>query len=618
MLRLLLIGLAFLVTLCVAQKVLPPGDYVLVGPAQVIIGYKNDSLSVSVVEQQLAVNDNGIQAIWSTRMQYFSPNFGTVQALVTLSLVASIAPSGNLLLAVDACLQNDLETQFTAAMCPFFLTSAGCVGNEFIYSQADLGEYVNQTAIAIQNMCGVNAVLVFSCLGEDVCAGPLPGFGPALPSGAFALYGPTPNFNFPANVNPILNAYDVVVADNNCEITIDIGLYVIEPTPLQGNVSISGFAFEAPSGQTLFSFVDCTEYGITGLCTSLIGACSAPYTVSQVNLDPGNDTYNDTLLIFGKTFCGLQGAIQSLCFDGECELPLSSGSSGSLGFTAGNCLDFDGTVLDVVGGCTVSIFNIGNSTVENQVVSNQHVVYQLVDDSVVTNQNVTLQRVEQQIVASSNVTDQTVTTQYFTTQYGDTQTVNTQFVSDSIVGIETISESANQFFGDYLGGLFPFWSAPQNFVMGFKLVADYSGSTPILCGDTGLDVYNVWVQRVANFVTGWMTLTSNIAHAGFSGCAYYGSVSGALGVDFIPALAGGGGITQLIQDANGGGCFCELSMTVMGSGVVYFNALKSVDSDSCCTGGSSQGFANAGDFSVLNSEPISGGTASFWYMMPPF
>lgn len=621
MLRLLLLLLCAHISIvrCAGEPVLPPGDYVVVSPSQSIIPYKNGSISVTVSEQQLEVLANGIQSIWSTRMQYFAPQVGTVEALVTLALVASIAPSGNLLLAVDECVQNDLETQFTADMCSFFTTSAGCVGNEFVYSLADLdGDFVNNTHIAIQGMCGITAVIVFGCLGEDVCAGPLPGFGPALPAGQYDLTGPAPSFSLPGGVtaNPLLTLFSLLVDENNIQIGLELGLFANNPTPSSSNVTMFGYAFTAPSGQLLFAFSSCTVSGtLDTVCPAIVSACSVLSTVGQVNLQPSNATYNDTLLIFSKQFCGLQGATQALCTDAEpCELPINSGAN-SLGFTLGApCLYFVGRTIVFDQSCVTTVItqNITNQYVTNQVVTNQNVTNQIVENQIVQVQNVTQQTVEvqyvtnqfvteqtvvQQTVTVQNVTDQSVTNQYVTNQFVTNQNVDSLTVNALTLTVTTITMS-----------------------MGF--VAGYTSPPFDTCGATGSASFTVVLQRSGNFVSGWIRMVTfpSPAFTLSAPCKFFGYVSGTqVPAQYRPQnVVAMGEIFPFIQDQNGNGCWCWLQMFVDQNGNFFVMALKETTGDDCCVSGSAFGFDTGGIFVIQSSTYYTpaGNIIPFSYSMP--
>lgn len=599
--------LTLFATCCVAQdQILPPGNYI--GLDQPTILYKG--YVISIVEQQFEVQDNGVSLLWLTRMQYYTESTGTVQALVTLSMTAARAPSGNLLLAIDQCVQNNLGSQFSASMCNLFFSEDGCIGNEFVYSQIDKrDDYVNETMIAIQTMCGVNGILALQCLAEGLCQGPLPGFGPTLPSGCYKLFGPASSFLNTSgldNVN-ILPDTQFCIDDANVDAILDFSLVSTSPFESFANVTVFFSVLLGSDGKIMFYVEGCTmnqpSFPVQAVCSYFYIACEDTFTVAQILLNPGNDTHNDTLLILQQGFCGLDGVMQQRCLDDDdCEMPLVNSAAASLGFTLGPCLYFNGKIIEFDQSCVTQVVNqtvieqfVDNSTVINQYVDNSTVVNQFVDNSTVLNQFVYNETAVNLVVQNSS----SMNNLYVNFIQGrDGEAVTTATIDALTV---------NTIYGQILGYLDRvLYSGPATYTMVMGL------QNGIGCTASGSLTFDVQVQRIGLFVSGILTLTAGTSVDGGGGnsCNYFGYVSGQkLGLDYRPATLSIGLETSSFLQNQDDICFCTMVPEVDNTGTLLFNSVNI--GNTCCTGAISFGY-QANKF-YLAQIVINGGHYPFSY-----
>lgn len=605
-------------------QVLPEGAYNIANQGGMYFN-ASEVASVYINQQLFEVAADGVSITWSTRMN--TQNAGeNVQALVTLAMIASaVEPSGNLIFSITECLQNNLDTRFPYDMCTFLYSPLGCTGVEFVYGQADVDiGFVNQTLIVINRMCGLVGSSAFICQSAHACSSPvnISSSGKSLPHGEYDLYGPgfVP-FTSPGLSNVLMRNSNITVNTNTHSITLFIDVSVSAPISkaLYGaSMRFDGYIVNAGSGGFVMSFTDCIQFSFTPSTPPLCGAfmidgiIQGQFSVPQIDLTPQNTTANNTLLIFFG-FAGISGALQVRCINGACGAPISQGDTNA-GFLAGNCLKFNGQILNV--DTTGSSCLLEDVTVQNLFVTNQTVQNQVINSQTVLNQTIIQQTVTEQTIVQQTVVNQTTINQNNINQTTVNQVVTNQNVSNQNVAAATIDQlnvdslvvTQMRFAADG----YTFKSGPATYVQTFGFMSGYdTGGGVLTCaGASGSLSFSITVERVGTFVSGFMKLNSFVGAPIVSdNCDFFGMISGTLlPIDFLPANTGMGGYSfPFIQDQHASPpCFCSLIPIVNKFGSLYFKALATANGVTCCTGGNSEGFDAGGNYVIQSSNYFSG------------
>lgn len=525
----LLLVFSFLCALSVfstvkAQAVMAVGTYGLASSA--IFGNESSfgsSPALFVTEGVYEVQDGAITALASLRIQG-----GGSTALLTMQFDVGYTEAGLASFVMSDCVQNPIEgPSFGIDLCVAANSANGCA-TTINWGQATVNEpFPNRTLIVMAKFCGLEGTQMWQCGAIGGCDGVPPASNSkALPIGNFLLDGVAPPFVYPSQTNLVDLQNASLSAMNNFEYSLALSFAASGPTSIL--VKIYGAVVPDQNSELLFSLYNCSQSfsGPDGvdICSLLtLGGCEEPVADSQLDLDPPN---NETAIQLPQ-WCLFYGTIQFKC-SGTCEGPINRATSPTgIGFIPGNCLAFDGNVLQfnpdpsgcdinnlVVNQLTVNQLNSTNFTVVNQVVQNLTVVNQVVENQIV----------QQQVIIEQTITNQTVLEQTVVNQV--VQTLNATNIN--IQFGETDEWRVNRLYMQDQQDLFYYNSGPIETFISFL---DENG---LPCGNaynpgTGYPYpipVTITLQRVGSLVNGLMTFDPSgnaAAQTGETTCTYIGT-----------------------------------------------------------------------------------------------
>lgn len=576
---------------CYAQESMAVGTYGLASP----VSFSNSSAflstqTITVTEGVLEVSERGVQGLASMRLAD-----GNSIVLLTLGFNIGYSPAANAAnIVITDCTENTLQGNgFGFSVCAAANSENGC-SRAIGWGQGTVDTpFTNRTLIVTANFCSLIGTQLWQCGAVGGCDGVVED-ELALPTGDYVLNGIPPAFVYE---NPQSNTVSLSTSTlsnfNNHE-------YLLMFTFVGGSTSliirIYGAVVVDQSARLLFSFYNCSQATFGGpapldVCVLLnSGGCETSIADSQVDVTPPQ---NDTVIQLPQ-WCNFFGNLQYKCNQvGSCEGPINRASAASqIGFTAGECLAFNGDTLNVVGGCsldnlTVNQLNVNQLNVNSMTIQQQTVVQQSIENQTVVQQNIENQTVLFQNAVVTQTEDLFAQRIYFagrTSQFYVYTTIS--------IFLQFLDENFLPCGSAYNPGSGPPYPIPVT----------------------------IQLERIGSLVHGLMTFASNAAaRTSVDGCNYFGTGASQIPNFARPAQAVQGRTSQflvvpgvLVPEASPT-CTVSLRMIVRSNGNLYWMPYKpDLATQSCGVGVNEyvfgafvEGFNATQNFFIGNSYPDS-------------
>lgn len=556
---------------CYAQSTMAEGTYGLASVAQFQNSSSFGSATAIVVTQGVyEVSNSGFQNLASLRLEDGRGNV----VFMTVTFNVGYSSSSNLAnMVITECVENNIQGNgFGFSVCTAANAENGC-SRSIDWGQATVDTpFTGRTLIVMANFCGLQGTQLWQCGSLGGCdVVPSNSSVPALPVGNFVLTGSPPQFLYESpQVNPVSLTASTITDFNNHEYML---VFTFESEPVTIIARIYGAVVVDQNSELLFSFYNCSQSVSGGpapvdICViTTSGGCEIATADSQFDLNPPN---NETVVQLPQ-WCDFFGNLQYQC-SGTCEGPINRQvTPAELGFTAGNCLEFNGDQLDVTGECTLPDLTIINLNVTNSTVQQQTVIQQTVVEQTVIQQNVTQQNVTNQFITQQEVTYQTIVNQTVIYQQSD----------------DVIAERL------YVGGRisqFYLYSNVNTFMQ-------FLDSNALPCGSE----YNpgsgnpypipvtILLERIGSLVHGLMQFNNDAAGiTSPGGCTYFGTGPSQIPNFARPSQTVQGRVSPFMVSTDGSNiCTINFRMTVGSNGAMLFLPYR--NSGSTCGMGSSNG-----------------------------
>lgn len=589
------LALLLLVSLCAAQSYPAAGTYELASPTSFRNGsaFFEGNSALTVTEGLLEIVDNEVDIIIQLRIEA-----GGSEVLFTTGGQIGIASSGKIVLSLFSCTENILSGGGVGfSLCAVAQQANGC-SNTLNWGQGTTNApFANRTLIVMDGLCGIVGTQLWQCGSVGACnaaSNPLP----ALPIGEYLLYGERPAFvlDNPQAVIPALINSSLTV-QNSYEHLI---IFDFQASAATVTVKLTGAAVIDTTGELLFSYSACSQANQGGpvvfqLCNVLDTefGCESSVADAQIDVDPPE---NVTAILLGNAWCSFSGTFNYLC-TGTCEGPVRNGAAAALGIDAGNCLQFDGNVINfdsTEGGCSISGLNVSNLYVSfatfNEIqVTEMQVTYVEVTEQTVINQTVVNQTVENQIIIEQTVVNQNVTNLYVT-----------NIIANETAEFLDLTVTRNLFLG---GSTTPFYFSSRitTYIMSFDDIGlPLFGNQgclgppvepPSVPSELPVEIV---IQRVGNYVSGYIDF-GPMADAGLGNCyavaaqaTSFGTPTSAIPAVYRPVAEPVSGpheewIGNFVSPT-GPGCQCDTQLIVSPTGSIRWMAVRrdAEGTDTCC------------------------------------
>lgn len=574
--RLVLVLLLLAVSLARAQGPLAAGTYGM--PSG--FGFSNSSAftsisssSISATQAVFEVNDASTTA---TTSMILEDNFGNS---ARLSIVSNIGytSDGSLTLSTEQCITS--ENGLGIDLCAAARAANGC-SRSYTWGQATTATpFPNRTLILIENFCGSNGVVAFTCGAIGGC-NEVPENTLALPLGDYELYGLVGGFIYDSPLSDAITLSNASLSMLNNFEYVSVFSFL---TSSGESILVKTYAAVVPNedANLLFSIYNCSQSQSTDVdvCSMLEnnGGCEVTVPDSQIDLDPPNNL----TLIQLPLWCNIFGIVQLKCST-TCEGPINRGSSpAQVGFQAGNCLAFQGDILSVISnGCTLNSLTINELIVANQTVLEQTIVQQTVTNQTVVEQTIVQQTVVQQTIENQTVTQQTVLNQTVTNATVENLSVTNLYYG----GVPLIASTS--------------YTTTMQFYQPTNVAPPYYASCGSQVANSAPTTFTVTLQRVANTVFGQIVapvtpfINPQWAVDPSNGCVFWGPTT-LIPANFRPTQYMLDMMTAqgLLYDTNPTkNCFCTTEAHVTASGYILWTPYSDSTADACCVGGGSGGF----------------------------
>lgn len=347
-------------------------------------------------------------------------------------LVLSYAPQG--------CIQNNGNSGFSVNLCTVLNSQRGCSGS-FNWAQAT--DTSNLQFILIEGFCGLAGTQAFICHDAISCNAIPAQF--AFPNGTFSLYSTPPVLQDPLVSdfnNLIVQQITATINGNGNYFPMTyISIYTAVNPAIKLQTQFNVRVGIQDTGAYLFAIDNCLTKALnnsaaffdpcTAFMYSPLGCATSVYT-NQFDANPPNNL----TVIQIPGFCNAAGNIQLRCITSNiaCGAPITT-KDGNIIVDAGNCLQFNGNILNFVGGCsvtnnvtfqgvTVNQLSVQQLTVQNETVFQQLSVQQLtVQNQTVLQQTIINATIVNQTVQYAVIKEEVVLTEIIVSEFADNITV---------------------------------------------------------------------------------------------------------------------------------------------------------------------------------------------------
>lgn len=593
--RLLLLSLLVCLALSRAQGPIAAGTYGLASE----FGFSNSSAFNSIAASAVIVTQGVFEvneaSTTATASMMLTDNSGNEERLTVLFDVGYIT-DGSITLSPTQCLTSGGTLGFD--LCTAARASNGC-SRTYNWGQSTVNNpFANKTIILLEAFCGATGVVAFTCGTAGACNA-VPANTLALPNGDYELYGLVGDFIYGTSVSSAITLLNASLSTQNNFEYVAIYNFV---TSTGDSMVVKTFAVAVPdqNSNLLFSIYNCSQSQSTDtdICTLLEnnGGCEVTVTDAQMDLNPPNNL----TVIQLPLWCNFFGVTQFRC-SSTCEGPVVRASSpATVGFQAGNCLVFNGDILNVEqNGCslqslTIDQLNVTNANIQNQVITNQTIVEQTV-----VNQTVIKQTVVNQNTLNGNFSEITSNDIFTITFTATNINVDTGFIynlTNEYLYTNNLIVAGVPLFYEAI-------SVSSSFLSFLSFV-----STGIftLCGTQAntqaQNPYSIYIQRIGFQVMGTIineSPTTPYINPQWTvqntvGCPYFGLQTTNLPSRYRPtqyALQTTTAGLSLMDLNPANPCYCTLQGYITNGGTLYWAAAKSTAGTSCCTGDNGSGFS---------------------------